>query len=174
MKKINTFLLILISGLLLGLEITGPPGIDLYNYFSYNGNGLVYVSSVLNNVYKVNINLNTWEYLDIPYQNTEIRAIESKNNLIFVGRNGHLLKSINGGSTWEVAEDGITDDITPSVIKICDSDENIVLARLGLNIWYRSTNCGNSWTRLPLMWGNAISYDMHSDFVYDCVMKQLF
>ena len=148
MKKIFLVLITIIPIFLFSWTQTGPAGVDSRFMVIDDSTGYAYLVSRNNSLYKIDINTNTWTFIETPEPDKRVFSINALNDIIFLGKEDHILRSVNGGETWEYQEHGINFDIVPHNIKISRTEPNVVIAQIGSNIWYRSTDYGLYWFRI--------------------------
>jgi len=163
--KTIIFLLIIIPISLISWTQTGPSGAILEFMVIDDITGYVYVATRGEKLYKIDTDNNTWINIETPEPTAMILSLDAYDDHIYLGREGHILHSADGGNTWVYANNGITQDIAPSIIKICRTEPNIILVQIGyLNIWYRSTNYGQLWLRTHNIGTNVVDMTHNSDF----------
>ena len=163
--KTIIFVMIIIPISLISWTQTGPPGAILEFLVIDDVTGYVYVATRGEKLYKIDTGNNIWTYIETPEPTDMILSLDAYDNHIYLGREGNILHSADGGNTWVYSNNGITQDIAPSVIKICRTETNIILVQIGyLNIWYRSTDYGQLWLRTHNIGTNVVDFTHNSDF----------
>ncbi len=109
----------------------------------------------------------TWRFaeLESPWQYT--RAVVTRTDdpsVVFLangngppGNDGRLLRSVDGGETWERLTLPGTINSTVWCIATHSSNPNLIFVCTNLGQLFRSTNGGDSWTRLPHEFGEIRS-----------------
>ena len=156
----------LIAMKILSLEHIGPPGIVGVFLAIDPITGFDYVTTKQNFLYKVDIQSNDWQKLQLELANTEeICAIDVYDNVIIVATNEHIYRSIDCGAEWVISETGISMVGIGLNVHFYKPNPNIVFLQVGANIWYRSTNNGISWQTLPYIASNHFSYNAESGLI---------
>ncbi|MEA1972630.1 MAG: hypothetical protein U9N34_04970, partial [Candidatus Cloacimonadota bacterium] len=169
MKIFTTIIISVLFTTIFGLEQIGPNGVKGKFLSTDETTDYIYVTTYNNVLYKVDREDNSWIGLQLNLQAEEvIYSLDSFNDIIFVGTNNHLYKSIDGGQNWNTSDIGLFNlpGVKVSSIHIYKREAEIIFVQMGINIWYRSNDNGYSWILLPSTIGSKpFSYNPISDFV---------
>jgi len=73
---------------------------------------------------------------------------------------------MDGGETWIYVENGISSIWRPSNIVILKHNPNVVFVQATGNEWYRSSDCGNSWTEIQHIGTQVIDFSENTENLY--------
>lgn len=84
----------------------------------------------------------------IEARSTAVQITPSAPNVVYLGTENGIFKSVNSGSSWQRASIGLPDDGSVYFVNVSETNADTVLVSIYPNGLFRSDNGGASWTHV--------------------------